>query len=98
AVPLRLQGTAYPIRTAVGRVVESPTRLDVAATASGAQRVGRGQTDVPLVTLRRTSPGSSGVTSDAQVTALAIGATDGAGAPLVRLADVLSRVRVRTAL
>jgi hypothetical protein len=98
AVPLRLQGTAYPIRTAVARVVESPTRLDVAATASGAQRVGRGQTDVPLVTLRLTSPGSSGVTSDAQVTALAIGATDGAGAPLVRLADVLSRVRVRTAL
>ena len=98
AVALRLQGSAYPIRTAAARVVESPTRLDVSAVAAGARRVGRGQADVPLATLRLTSPGSSGVTSDAQVIALAIGALDGAGAPLPRLADVLGRVRVRTAL
>lgn len=98
AIALRLQGSAYPIRTAAARVVESPTRLDVSANGTGTARVGRGQSEVPLVTLRLSSPGSSGVTSDVQITALAIGATDGAGAPLPRLADVLSRVRVHTAL
>ena len=98
SVPPLLQGSAYPIRTAVARVVASPTRLDVAPAAAGTSRVGRGQADIPLLTLRLSSPGQSGVTSDVQVSALAIAAVDTFGTPLARIADVLGRVRVHSAL
>ncbi len=97
-VNARLVGSTYPVRSGLGRLVTAATRLDVGTVAAAPTRVGRGQTDVPLLTLRVESPGQDGITSDAQISSFQILIADTTGAPVARPSDHLARVRVRTAL
>ncbi len=96
-VPVRLTSGAFPVRTGVAQVVEEADHVQVTASVGSPQRVGPGQADIALLALRFLSPGASGITSDVRVSALAVDASDTLGVPLARLADVLSRIQVRTA-
>jgi hypothetical protein len=96
-VSARLQGSAYPIRSSLGRIVSEATSLQVASQPSAPERVGRGQADVPLLTLRVENPGLDGITSDVRISSFNIGLTDTNGVALTRPSEHLGRIRVRTA-
>lgn len=96
AIPIQLQGAAFPIRTSLARIVASATTLEV-ATASGAPlRADQGQVAVPLLRFTWTNPGTVGVTSDVRLLSLAIRLSDSTGVTIPHPADVLARVSVRS--
>lgn len=96
AVPT-LAGGSFPVMTGVAQVVSEAERLDVTAPPAAPRTTGPSATDVPLLGLRLVSPGSGGITSDVRVSALAVDVSDSNGVPLPLIADVLSRIRVRSA-
>jgi hypothetical protein len=91
------QGTTWPVRSGLARLVTEATELDVAAVAAPNRTAGPGQIGVPLLTTRLTNPGISGVSSDVRVSALAVQLSDSAGVRIARPASRLKRLRVRTA-
>ena len=95
-VTVVLQGASFPLRTGLARVVEAASELDVAAAPGTPVRTGQGQTDVRLLTLRLTSPGVSGVTSDARVNTFAVRLADTLGITRPLPGHVLERLRVRS--
>jgi hypothetical protein len=97
-VNARLQGSSYPVRSGLGRLVSDAFRLNVAEVPGPPERVGRGQGGVPLLTLRVENPGQSGVTSDVRISAFEVALTDTNGVAVSRASDYLGRIRVRTAL
>jgi hypothetical protein len=95
--PPSLQGSTYPIRSSIGRVVSEATRLLVASQPLPPERVGRGETGVPLLTLRVENPGLDGITSDVRISSFDVGLTDTSGVALTRPSERLGRIVVRTA-
>ncbi|HKQ58419.1 MAG TPA: hypothetical protein VJY35_11180, partial [Candidatus Eisenbacteria bacterium] len=85
-----------PAATGLARVVEAPTRLEITALPGTAATVGPGQADVPLIGVRLLNPGTTGITNDVRVAAIAVDASDTLGAALVRLADQVQWLRVRS--
>ena len=83
-VSASLQGSTYPIRSSLGRIVSEATSLQVASQPFPSERVGRGEADVPLLTLRVENPGLDGITSDVRISSFDIGLTDTNGIALVR--------------
>jgi hypothetical protein len=91
------QGTAWPVRSGLARIVTEATELDVAAIAAPNRTAGPGQTGVPLLTTRLTNPGVSGVSSDVRVSTLAVQLFDSAGVRVASPSSRLQRIRARTA-
>ena len=96
-VTARLQGSAYPIRSSIGRIVTEATSLQVASQPLTPIRVGRGEPGDTLLTLRVENPGLDGITSDVRISSFDIGLTDTNGVALARPSEHLGRIRVRTA-
>jgi hypothetical protein len=97
-VNARLQGSTYPVRSGLGRLVSDATRLDVAAVPGTPARVGRGQAAVPLLTLRVENPGQTGITADVQISSFEFALSDTNGVISPQPSDHLSRIRVRSGL
>lgn len=97
-VNARLQGSTYPVRSGLGRLVSDATRLDVAALPASPARVGRGQPGVPLLTLRVQNPGQNGITSDVEISSFEFALSDTNGVISPQPSDHLSRIRVRSGL
>jgi len=97
-VNARLQGSTYPVRSGLARLVSPALNLDVAAVPAPPARVGRGQAGVPLLTLRVENPGQTGFTSDVRISSFEVTVSDTNGVAVPRASDYLGRIRVRTAL
>jgi hypothetical protein len=97
-VNARLQGSVYPVRSGLGRLVSAATRLDVAAVSGAAMRVGRGQVGVPLLTLRVENPGQTGITADVEISSFEFALSDTNGLISPHPSDHLGRIRVRSGL
>ncbi|HEY2954928.1 MAG TPA: hypothetical protein VGK89_06750 [Candidatus Eisenbacteria bacterium] len=95
-VTVRFGSPPLPITTGLARLVEAPTRLEVAALPGLASRAGAGQAGVPLLGLRLTNPGTDGITNDVRVSALAVDASDTLGAAFGALADVVGGLSIRS--
>ena len=95
AVPEHFTNVTPPAKTGVARLTQAATRLNVSRLAGSAQRVGRGQSDVPLLGLHLQNPGVDGITSDAQVISFNLRLADSTGVPFAHLSDELSRIEVR---
>ncbi len=93
AIPVRIQDTTYPFRTALAHLVDAATRLDLVASGAGEVRAGRGQSDVPLMALTLTNPGITGLTSDVRLLSVPFRCADTNGVTLPRLADRLTSLR-----
>ncbi len=93
SVPVVLQGAAYPIASGLGRLVAEATELAVAPVPAAPVAAGRGQVDVPLLTLRLENPGVESLSSDIAVGSLSVGLTDTLGAPQAQPARLLQRIR-----
>jgi hypothetical protein len=96
-VTAHLQGSTYPIRSSLGRIVSEATSLQVAAQPLPPLRVGRGEPGDSLLTLRVENPGLDGITSDIRISSFDITLTDTNGVTLARPSEHLGRIRVRTA-
>jgi hypothetical protein len=95
-LPVRLQGAGFPYRTSVARIVAPATRLEVSSLVGSEVRAGRGQSNVAWASLSLRSPGVTGVTSAVRLVAFAVRLADTTGSILPRVADVLSRIEVRS--
>ena len=96
-VTARLTAGTWPVRSPVAQVVEPADHLDVASALTAPQSAGPGQDEVAMMTLRLTSPGVGGITSDVRVHALAVEIADTNGSALPLLSDVIEAIRVRGA-
>ncbi|NIT02338.1 MAG: tandem-95 repeat protein [Candidatus Latescibacteria bacterium] len=91
---VRLQEGSYPIASGLGRLVAPPTELDVQATGNVPQRLGRGQLDVPLLTVQLDNAGISGLTTDVAITGFAVGLVDTNGIPISNPSQIFDRLIV----
>jgi hypothetical protein len=91
------EGGAFPVRSAVARLVADATELRVAADPAQSSRVSRGAADVPLLALRLENPGNDGITSDVRVASLGALVSDTLGVPVLRPLAHLERLVARTA-
>jgi hypothetical protein len=94
-VNVSLQQGSYPVQSGLGRLVVSPTRLDVQSVQSGARRVGWGQSDAALMTVQVDNPGVMGLTADIAVARMGVSLTDTTGVVIPDADRFFDRIRVR---
>jgi len=82
----------YPIQSGLGRLVTSATELDVEAMPASPRRVGFGQRDVDLMSLRLLNPGWDGLTTNAAVASVAVTVTDTNGTGITNPGRVFERI------
>lgn len=93
-VSVVLDQPPFPIQTGLGRLTVSATDLEVDAVAGAAQRAGRGQTNLEVMTLSLNNPGIDGLTADADVASFDVVLTDTNGTPVPAPWTVFDRIRV----
>lgn len=96
SLPVQLQSGTFPIRTGPARIVAPASELRIASIPTSPRRASQGQSGVPLVALSCLNPGITGVTSDVRLLSFAMRLRDTTGIVVGRLADLLTRVTVRS--
>jgi hypothetical protein len=90
-----LQQDQFPVTSGLGRIVSSPTEVNVSGIGAPSHRVGQGQGDVDLMTLRIDNPGVSGVTADVAVASLGVTVVDTNGSAVSNPREIFQRIIVR---
>jgi hypothetical protein len=93
-VIVSLQEGTYPVQTGLGRLVTAATELDVQAMSASPRRVGFGQQDVEVLSLRLDNPGLDGLTTDVAVASIGVAVTDTNGIVITTPGQIFERISV----